>query len=228
MKYQDVISAVFINRENRFIATVKTEKGIERVHVKNTGRCRELLVEGATVYLERGREGRKTAFDLVAVEKKTEKGTLLINMDSQAPNIMVGEWLKGGLFSKDAKLRAEYTYGDSRIDFFVIDGDKKALVEVKGVTLENDGVARFPDAPTERGKKHLRELIKAKKEGYESYVLFVIQLCEVSRFEPNIDTDPEFARLLCECRNNGVNILAFKSCITPEQAYITDPVSVFL
>jgi sugar fermentation stimulation protein A len=228
MKYSDITQAEFLTRENRFIATVKIGDKIERVHVKNTGRCRELLVEGATVYLEKGREGRKTPYDLVAVEKETERGRLLINMDSFAPNLMVGEWLSGGLFSKSAKVRAEYKYGMSRVDFYIEDGERRALVEVKGVTLENGGIARFPDAPTERGRKHLGELIGAIDEGYEAYVIFVIQMKGVTRFEPNRDTDPEFARLLSECQKRGVKVLAYECEVVPGSAVITHPVSVYL
>ena len=228
MEYESIIPAKFIIRDNRFIATVKIGERIEKVHVKNTGRCRELLVEGATVYLSRGREGRKTAYDLVAVEKKTKIGIKLINMDSFAPNLMVGEWLRGGLFSQGATVTPEYRYGASRIDFYVEDGDRRALIEVKGVTLEENGVARFPDAPTERGRKHLRELMAAREEGYEAYIIFVIQLESVSSFVPNYDTDPAFALLLADCKNMGVRVFAYKSSVTPQGAHITDPVSIFI
>ena len=163
MKYKNIVEGVFVSRPNRFIANVVVD-GVEQiVHVKNTGRCRELLVEGAKVYLSVSDNlARKTKYDLVAVEKVTSRGVLLINMDSQIPNGVVSEWLpQSGMFSDNAVYRREYTYGKSRFDIYVEDGCRKAFVEVKGVTLENDGIVSFPDAPTERGVKHLNELITA-------------------------------------------------------------------
>ncbi len=167
MRYGKVEKATFIERLNRFVAVVGTERGAKKVHVKNTGRCRELLVPGAAVYLAvSDNPARKTDSDLVAVEKETERGTLLINMDAQAPNDVAEEWLRNGNYvSLNAVIRREVTRGDSRFDFYLEDGDRKIYLEVKGVTLEKDGIASFPDAPTERGVKHLEGLIRAAEEG---------------------------------------------------------------
>ena len=187
MKYRKVIPAAFISRPNRFMAKVRigsADAPLETVHVKNTGRCKELLVPGCRVYLaESDNTARKTKYDLVAVEKNAAQlagpGPLLINMDSQAPNDAAEEWLNAGgdgLFSESAIVRREVTFGSSRFDFYIEDGERKAFVEVKGVTLEQDGVVLFPDAPTERGVKHLHELCRAVDDGYECYLLLVIQM----------------------------------------------------
>ncbi|MCM1297919.1 MAG: DNA/RNA nuclease SfsA [Muribaculaceae bacterium] len=211
MKYKNIVKGTFINRPNRFIAYVEMEGKIEKVHVKNTGRCRELLVPNAIVYLEKSdNPNRKTAYDLVAVEKVREgKTPLLINMDSQAPNYAVEEWLrKGNIFSKQALIRREHTYKKSRFDFYIEDGEKKAFLEVKGVTLEEDGLALFPDAPTERGVKHIKELAACMDEGYEAYILFVIQMKEMYAFSPNDKTHPDFGKVLREAADKGVHVLA--------------------
>lgn len=218
MKYKSVIRGDFISRPNRFIAMVSVNNNVETVHVKNTGRCKELLVEGATVYLSvSDNPARKTKYDLIAVEKVTDRGTILINMDSQIPNDVAVEWLcKSLLFSTEAIIRREVFYGSSRFDIYVEDGDRKAFIEVKGVTLENDGVASFPDAPTERGIKHLNELVKAREDGYEAYVLFVIQMKDVALFVPNRERHPQFADALKYARDNGVSILAIDCIVTPD------------
>ena len=226
MKYEQIVRGTFLERPNRFIAYVEIAGKKEIVHVKNTGRCRELLIPGATVYLEKGNNPeRKTAYDLVAVEKEmpaavsdssTEatdsiKNTKrLINMDSQAPNKVVEEWLlKKELFSDLVSLRPETTYGKSRFDFYVEYDHKKAFIEVKGVTLERDNVAMFPDAPSERAVKHVEELIRAKEDGYEAYIILVIQMKDVQYFLPNRETHLQFAEALKKAADAGVKILAY-------------------
>ena len=198
--------------------------------MKNTGRCRELLVPGCTVYLEKSENpSRKTPFDLIAVEKNTEKGTILINMDSQIPNACCAELLpQTGLFSPDAEIKREVKFGSSRFDICVTDGDRKSFVEVKGVTLERDGLALFPDAPTERGVKHVRELIEAKKQGFGAYIIFIIQMSEVHTFSPNREMQPEFAEALLEAEKEGVKILAFDCIVTPDSITARKPVKVIL
>ncbi len=222
MRYSNVIAGTFIARPNRFIAHVRVDGHTETVHVKNTGRCRELLVPGATVYLaEAGNPARKTRYDLAAVQK----GDRLINMDSQAPNQAALEWLRAGhVFPAGTEIRPEYTYGGSRFDFGLFTPDL-ALLEVKGVTLERDGVVLFPDAPTERGAKHLREL--AAFPG-EAYVLFAVQMADVKYFTPNGETDPAFAAALQAAADAGVHILAYDCRVTPDSMEIADPVEVRL
>ena len=218
MKYKNITEAVFLSRPNRFIAKVLVDGKEETVHVKNTGRCRELLREGVKVYLEKSSNpARKTTFDLVAVEKiRDGKAPLLVNMDSQVPNAAVYEWLRGDnpLFSENAKIRREVIFGDSRFDIYVEDGDRKAFVEVKGVTLEFDGLALFPDAPTERGVKHIKELVKAKEAGFEAYILFLIQMKEIHSFSPNSEMHKDFADALKEAQDRGVKVMAFDSLVT--------------
>lgn len=218
MKYKNVIKGRFISRPNRFIAKVEVDGAAQTVHVKNTGRCRELLIPGCTVYLSLAdNRERKTKFDLIAVEKVTDGGVILINMDSQIPNDVAEEWLRAGsLFQLGACMRREVKYGNSRFDFYIEDGDRRAFLEVKGVTLEENGVAMFPDAPTERGVKHIGELASAVREGYEAYVLFVIQMKGVSEFRPNDATHPEFGESLRRARDAGVRIIAIDSIITPD------------
>ena len=230
MKYKKISKGLFISRPNRFIAKVKTEDNIETVHVKNTGRCKELLVEGCTVYLEESdNTARKTKYDLVAVEKtQNNNHTLLINMDSQAPNDAIAEWLKGGLFSNFAIVRREVKYQNSRFDFYVEDNGEKIFLEVKGVTLENNGTALFPDAPTERGIKHIEELIKATLDGYSAYIIFVIQMKGVKKFIPNYQTHPQFGEALKKAQNHGVRILAFDCLIKPDEMNIDSPVEVII
>jgi sugar fermentation stimulation protein A len=230
MKYKNVIKAKFITRPNRFIAYCEVDGKIETVHVKNTGRCRELLTENATVYLSiSDNEERKTNFDLVAVEKQTCRGNLLINMDSQAPNTAAYEWIKaGGIFGEGAIVRREVSYGGSRFDLYVEQGDRRAFVEVKGVTLENDGIASFPDAPTERGVKHLGELATAVKDGYEAYILFVVQMKGVRSFTPNDETHKAFGDALRTAAANGVNVLAYDCMVKPCEMVIENPISIKL
>lgn len=232
MKYQNIVKGIFLSRPNRFIAKVEVNGIEETVHVKNTGRCRELLKEGVTVYLEKSSNpNRKTACDLVAVEKLREgKENLLVNMDSQIPNAVAFEWLKGEnpLFSQNAKIRREVTFGDSRFDLYVEDGERKAFVEVKGVTLEQDGYALFPDAPTERGVKHINELVKAKEAGYEAYILFVIQMKEIHSFSPHKEMHEDFAEALLKAHNKGVKVLAYDCQVTPDSMEIDQEVSVIL
>lgn len=231
MRYSKVEKAVFLSRPNRFVAQVERDGKIETVHVKNTGRCRELLLPGATVYLAKG-EGakRKTEYDLVAVEKKRAVGNpLLVNMDSQAPNRAVEKFLKSGkLFSSCAIVRREVFFGSSRFDFYVEDGDQRVFLEVKGVTLEEGGKASFPDAPTQRGVRHLEELVRAKEEGYEAYVLFVIQMKEIHSFSPNDKTHPAFGKALRYASQNGVTVLAYDCIVKPDEMVLDQPVLVIL
>ena len=224
MKYNKIVKAEFIERPNRFVAKVRLEGEEIYCHVKNTGRCRELLQPGAEVYLEDSENpNRKYRYSLVTVKK----GKRLVNMDSQAPNKAVGEWLKnGGLFKNISLLKAEKTYGSSRFDFYCEYEDKKAFIEVKGVTLENDNVVSFPDAPTERGARHVGELIECMKEGYEAYIVFVIQMKGVLHFTPNEGHDPAFASALRKAEENGVNIIAVDCRVTPEEMVIEDFVKV--
>ncbi len=232
MKYKNIVEGVFLSRPNRFIAKVLVDGKEETVHVKNTGRCKELLREGAKVYLEKSSNPmRKTAFDLVAVEKiRDGKPPLLVNMDSQVPNAAVYEWLRGEnpLFSENAKIRREVTFGYSRFDIYVEDGDRKAFVEVKGVTLEFDGLALFPDAPTERGVKHIKELIKAKEAGFEAYILFLIQMKEIHSFSPNAEMHIDFANALKAAHERGVKVLAYDSAVTGESIEVDQKVKVIL
>lgn len=231
MKYRNIEKGRFIERPNRFIARVEINGQTETVHVKNTGRCKELLQKGCTVYLEKSdNPERKTRYDLVAVEKQKDgKPPLLINMDSQIPNAAAEEWLrKGNIFSEKAIIRREVKYGASRFDFYIEDGERRAFLEVKGVTLENDGVAMFPDAPTERGVKHINELVKCMADGYEAYILFVIQMKEVNLFTPNYKTHPEFGEALCKAERAGVEIIAVDCNVTAESIEINSEVNVKL
>lgn len=225
MVYQNMVPGVFLDRPNRFIARVELEGKVETVHVKNTGRCRELLRRGATVYCQRsGNPARKTKFDLIAVEKNGR----LINMDSQAPNTAAGEWLRSGGLGPVENLRAETVHGDSRFDFSFTLEDRQCFLEVKGVTLEHDGICAFPDAPTLRGAKHLRGLVQAAGEGYGAYVLFVIQMEKVRYLHPNDDTDPDFGAALRQASACGVTVLAAECAVTPESMVITQLVPVKL
>ena len=262
MKYQHIVQAEFVDRPNRFIAHAKlrgtvpqasaeptdatentlmevaeveiSETELVTVHVKNTGRCRELLIPGATVYLEKSTNpNRSTAYDLVAVEK----GDRLINMDSQAPNKVVEEWLwKKELFPDLISVRPETKFGNSRFDFYVeTAGDEgngraaeKIFIEVKGVTLEEDGVVRFPDAPSDRAVKHVEELMEAGRAGYRVLVIFVIQMENVKCFTPNIKTHPEFAQALQKAAKEGVEIMAYDCCVTSDSLEMKHPVMVRL
>ena len=213
--YENITKAKFIKRPNRFIAEVEIDGQREIVHVKNTGRCKELLLPGCEVWLTApGTPNRKTKYDLVAVRK--DNG-ILFNIDSQAPNKVVKEWL--ALQDYDVVI-PEYTYGDSRIDFYMERGSQKYLMEVKGCTLEVDGVGYFPDAPTERGIKHIRELIKAKEAGYTAILAFVIQMDGVSEVRPNVDTHPEFGTALEEAKKAGVELWFLKCHVEPDKLVI--------
>ena len=225
MHYSNMIPGIFLSRPNRFIAHVEIEGQTEVVHVKNTGRCRELLPMGAAVWCQKSdNPNRKTKYDLITVQK----GERLINMDSQAPNIAAGEWLRGGGLGDVQNVRAEVKHGDSRFDFsFTLDG-KECFLEVKGVTLENDGVCAFPDAPTQRGAKHLRGLTEAAKEGYGAFVLFVIQMADVKYLHPNDVTDPEFGQALREAAANGVTVLAVDCAVDVDSMNIRCAVPVKL
>ena len=219
MKYNKIVSGTFLSRPNRFIAKILVDGKEETVHVKNTGRCKELLIPGVTVYLfVANNENRKTKYDLIAVEKiRSDKKPLLVNMDSQVPNTVADEWLRVcGPFSENAVIRREVTFGKSRFDFYIEDGERKAFLEVKGVTLENDGVASFPDAPTERGVKHINELTLCVKNGYEGYILFVVQMKEILYMTPNDVTHKAFGDALREAQKAGVKILAVDCIVTPD------------
>lgn len=225
MRYQNMVSGVFFSRPNRFVAHVEIGGEVQVVHVKNTGRCRELLVPGCRVWCQKAdNPTRKTQYDLIAVEK----GTRLINMDSQAPNRAAGEWLASGGLGKIGDLRPETTHGDSRFDFSFTRAGKPCFLEVKGVTLEEDGVCAFPDAPTQRGAKHLRGLAEAARQGYGAYVLFVIQMEDVKYLHPNDRTDPAFGTALREAAGQGVQVLAVQCRVTPERMEITEFVPVEL
>lgn len=230
MKYKNIVKGIFVSRPNRFIAKVNIDGKEETVHVKNTGRCKEILIPGARVYLQKSdNPERKTAYDLTAVEKKTEKGSILINIDSQIPNFCAYEFLPlSGLFSENALIRREVKYGNSRFDIFVSDGERQAFIEVKGVTLEKNGTALFPDAPTQRGVKHIRELISAKKEGFEAYIMFVVQMKGINCFSPNRETHPEFADAIFEAEKNGVKIFCYGCTVTPDSIAITDTLPIKL
>lgn len=226
MKYNKTVKATFIERPNRFVAKVNLDGEEIYCHVKNTGRCRELLQPGVDVWLEDSENpNRKYRYSLVSVRK----GDRMVNMDSQAPNKAVGEWLKNESLFKDIKLlKPESRYGSSRFDFYCEYEDKKAFIEVKGVTLENDGVVSFPDAPTERGARHVAELIECIKDGYEAYIIFVIQMKNVLCFEPNEDHDPIFAKTLRKAQQEGVNIIAVDCFVSDSEMIIEEPVQVKL
>lgn len=226
MQYHSIKKGIFHARPNRFIAHVEVDGAMEVVHVKNTGRCRELLVPGAVVYLEEGRNpARKTKYDLTAVEK----GDLLVNMDAQAPNKVFQEWAEaGGFLPGLTLLRPETTWGSSRFDFYWEAGERRGFVEVKGVTLEDEGHARFPDAPTERGVKHLEELIRCQEEGYEAAVCFVIQMVGMKDFAPNDVTHPAFGVALRKAAAAGIKVLAQECMVTPETLTMAGPVTVRL
>ena len=252
MVYQRILPGRFIARPNRFIAHVEAEDQVQICHVKNTGRCRELLVPRAKVWLEeRDLPGRKTKYDLIAVEKERPDGPLLINMDAQAPNRVFGEWMAAGRgaalgLPRPALLRPETTWGKSRFDFYWELSDdgaigpphqpseavgtlpRRGFVEVKGCTLEQDGLALFPDAPTERGVKHLRELIACRQAGYEAAVCFVIQMAGMEAFSPNDATHPEFGAALREAERAGVSVLAVECAVTADSLTMTKPVPVVL
>ena len=226
MTYENPVPAIFCARPNRFVAHVLLDGSPTICHVKNTGRCRELLIPGVTVWLQKGQNpNRKTPYDLIAVQK----GERLINMDSQAPNKVFSEWAKEGHFTENLTLlRPEATFLSSRFDFYWESEHKRGFVEVKGVTLEDNGIARFPDAPTLRGVRHMEELIKAKKEGFEAAICFVIQMSGVTHFEPNDKTHKDFGDTLRRAQKEGVSVLAFDCTVTPDSLAIKDPVPIQL
>jgi len=227
MEYREVVTAEFIERPNRFIAYVNLHGERTKVHVKNTGRCRELLKDHTKVYLEKSdSKTRATAYDLVAVDKDGR----LVNMDSNAPNKVAGEWLlAGGLYGDVSLVRPEKTFGNSRFDFYVESlSGKRAFIEVKGVTLEREGAAAFPDAPSERALKHVEELIEARRQGYEAYLLFVVQMKGINFVEPNWDTQPAFGEALKKARRAGVRLLAYDCLVREDGLEMHAPVPVFL
>ena len=226
MHYSNIQRATFLRRPNRFIAHIEVDGREEVCHVKNTGRCRELLTDRATIYVEHhDNPKRKTKYSLIVVEK----GDLLINMDSQAPNKVVGEWLlEKEPFGKVKLLKPECTYGSSRFDFYLETETDKIFIEVKGVTLEEDGIVRFPDAPTERGIKHLEELCTGVEAGYKAAVIFVVQMEGMQHFEPNDKTHPQFGEALRQARKAGVEVLAYECKVTPSSLEITTSIPVML
>ena len=225
MRYENMVPGIFLSRPNRFVAHVEIEGQEQIVHVKNTGRCRELLPAGAKVWCQHwDNPSRKTKYDLILVQK----GERLICMDSQAPNAAAKEWLLNGGLGQIEELKGEYTHGDSRFDFSFVKDGRRCFLEVKGVTLENDGVCAFPDAPTQRGVKHLQGLTRLAQEGYGAYVLFVIQMADVKYLHPNDATDPAFGNALREARRQGVEVLAVECAVTRNSMAITTPVEVKL
>ena len=215
MRYKNICSGIFVDRSNRFIAHVEIDGRIETVHVKNTGRLGELLLPGAKVVLSRAdNPGRKTAYDLIAVYKP---GLGLVNIDSQAPNHVVREWLDDQGFSY---IKPEYGYGSSRLDFYMERGEDRFLMEVKGCTLERDGMGYFPDAPTERGIRHIHELINAVNEGYKAYLAFVIPMPGVDKVLPNTETSPAFEAAFYEAKRSGVHIIYLPCLVTEEELLI--------
>ena len=225
MRYENMTPGIFLARPNRFIAHVQIDGQTEVVHVKNTGRCRELLVPGCTVYCQRSdNPSRKTKFDLIAVRK----GDRLINMDSPAPTRAAGEWLATGGLGELSGRRAEVMQGDSRFDFAFDKDGKKCFLEVKGCTLEEDGVCAFPDAPTERGARHIRGLTELAKAGYGAYILFALQMADVKYIRPHDETDPEFGRALREAAANGVQVIAMDCAVEVDRMEMRLPVLVKL
>lgn len=249
MEYKNIIKGVFVSRPNRFVAMVAIDDGIVACHVKNTGRCRELLVEGATLYLEDYKDNmrqRKLRYSVICVEKQVgwldepkdqlgvKPGNLLINMDSMAPNVVVKEAILDGTiklpgFDKNKlKLSMEQTFGNSRLDMLIEQGEKKAFIEVKGATLEENGISKFPDAPTIRGIKHIEELVLAKKEGYDAYIIFVIQMAGIGEFRPNDEMHREFGDALREAADKGVVPLAFNCQVGMNSLHIYRRVKINL
>lgn len=226
MKYKNIIKAKFISRPNRFIAYVEIDGKVEIAHVKNTGRCKELLTDGATVYVKKSDNPlRKTKYDLITVEKNK----MLINMDSQAPNKVFEEWVKQGNFVSNINLiKPECKYGNSRFDFYIEADERKIFAEIKGVTLEENGVVMFPDAPTERGVKHIKELCDCVSNGYEGYIFFVIQMEKCKYFTPNKVTHPEFAEALKFASKCGVNIKALNCTVESDELKILNEVEIRL
>ena len=221
MRYDRVVEGKFLSRPNRFIAKVEVDGNIETVHVKNTGRCKEILVPGTKAVLyDADNPERKTRYDLIAAYK----GDILINIDSQTPNAAFKEFIPvSGIFGQDPVVHPEFTHGDSRFDFYVEDGDRKCFIEVKGVTLEFDGICMFPDAPTERGVKHLKGLMEALDEGYECYIALIVQMKGMKSFTPNYSTHEEFGILLEKAYRKGVKILVYDCLVTPDSMTVDSP-----
>jgi len=226
MKYDEIVEAVFIDRPNRFIAHVELEGQVHTVHVKNTGRCRELLLPGSRVFLSKAKNPeRKTAYDLISVYKENPFGTasnppVLVNIDSQSANTVFGEYVEKGHFLPDViRVKPEFVFGESRLDFYIKTKDREVLCEIKGVTLEENGLALFPDAPTQRGVKHLKELIRGVKEGYDAYAVFVVQMQGVHAFSPHRSMDPAFAEAFCQAQNAGVQCIALE-CVVWEEGFV--------
>ena len=227
MTYDNIHAATFVRRVNRFVAEVEIDGHVERVHVKNTGRCAELLVPGYAVYLEKsGNPTRRTAYDLIGVDKPVPGGVRYVNMDSMAPNRAAGEWLVAGGLGTLEDIRAEVTVGDSRFDFVAVQHGRPVAVEVKGCTLEEGGVARFPDAPTLRGLKHVRGLTRLAGEDWRCVLLVVIQMKGARVFTPNWETQPEFGEALIEAQRAGVEVLAVDCAARPGEVVIDMPVRV--
>jgi len=230
MNYRNVVSGVFIERPNRFIAICDIDGQTVKAHVRNTGRCRELLIKGVKVYLEVSGQGkRKTGYTLIAVEK----GDRLVNIDSIAPNKVVLETIQNGKLKFPGLdwpeiIKTEKQFYNSKFDIYLEADNKKAFVEVKGVTLEEDGIALFPDAPTERGIKHMKELVKAVDEGYDAYIVFIVQMKGVSSFSPNVRTHPEFGVELNKANKSGVHILCFDTVIEADSITLGDSVPVVI
>ncbi len=226
MYYQNIRQGIFIIRPNRFIAHIEIDGKNEICHVKNTGRCRELLIPGAIVYVqESDNPNRRTRFDLIAVRK----GNRLINVDSSAPNKLFREWvISSGFFGPVDKIFPERRFGDSRLDYYIESADNHIFVEVKGVTLEDNGIVRFPDAPTERGVRHMGELVRCIGDGYSACAAFVIQMDDVLYFEPNWETHPAFGQALISAQNAGVKLIAFQCCVTENSIIPGDPVEIRL
>lgn len=226
MKYDNIRRAKFLSRPNRFIANIEIEGENEICHVKNTGRCKELLIPGADIFVQEfDSKIRKTKYDLISVYKKNR----LINMDSQVPNKVFGEWVKNSsMFENIDLIKTEQKYGNSRFDFYLEADDKKIFVEVKGVTLEEDGIVMFPDAPTQRGLKHLNELSLCVDEGYEAYVVFIVQMKNVRYFTPNLKTHKEFADALHKANQKGVNIMALDCHVKEDSITAGDFVEIRL
>lgn len=226
MKYENIVKGQFLSRPNRFIADILIDGKVEACHVKNTGRCKELLIPNCTVYLDRSSNSeRKTKYDLIAVQK----GEMLVNIDSQAPNKVFGEWIENeGYFKDIIRIKPECKYKNSRFDFYIETKDRKIFAEIKGVTLEENSIVRFPDAPTERGVKHINELCDAIKNGYDAYIFFIVQMEECKYFTPNKNTHPEFADALITAQKCGVNVECLNCTVEPDKLNIKNFIDVRL
>ncbi|NLJ98794.1 MAG: DNA/RNA nuclease SfsA [Tissierellia bacterium] len=228
MKYSNIVEGTFVNRPNRFIANVIIDEKPEKVHVRNTGRCKEILKEGTKVYLQKSNNpNRKTKYSLISAYK----GNSLINIDSQVPNEVIYTSILSNKVAeiKDVDLlKREVTYGNSRFDLYYEKSNSKGFIEIKGVTLETEGISMFPDAPTERGTKHVLEMIQSLEEGYESYIFFLIQMADVHSFKPNKIMDDKFSTALLKAKNAGVHILAYNSIVTKDQIYLNEKIKVLI